>query len=152
MFIFHWPETLQLVAIVCDDGKGRPFFFSFLFREQTRLKKAERGCTTRDLTSIQTRHKPCGAPIFTTDQQAEASPAVNSRGECQTIRAFILAYSMSLLQKVKNVIGSPMVGARLRKRLWVYRPGHARVKGNDRVGTLVDKTAIIRGLRLGRST
>ena len=63
---------------------------------------------------------------------------IASSGGSQTTQAIILADSMSLLQRVKkNGMGSPdqnvsMVGIRLRKLLWVYCPGHAGVKGNDR--------------------
>ena len=48
----------------------------------------------------------------------------------------MLTDSMSMLQKVMSGMGSPngnvsMVDIHLEKLLWVYCPGHARVKGND---------------------
>ena len=63
---------------------------------------------------------------------------------------------MSLLQKVKSGMGSAdwnvsMVDTHLRNYLWVYRPGHAGVKGNDRADRLVGKATVINGLSLGRS-
>ena len=61
-----------------------------------------------------------------------------------------------MLQKVKRGIGSPdwnvlMVDIRLRKLLWVYCPGHAGVKGNDRADRLAGKATTTSGLLLGRS-
>ena len=61
---------------------------------------------------------------------------IASKDDSQTTHAIILTDSMSLLQKVKNRIGSPvwnvsMVDILLPKLLWVYCPGHAEVKGND---------------------
>ena len=44
-----------------------------------------------------------------------------------------------------------MVGIHLRKLLWVYSPGHAGVKGNDRADRLAGKATITSGLLLGRS-
>ena len=43
-----------------------------------------------------------------------------------------------------------MVDIHLRK-LWVYCPGHAGVKGNDRTDRLTGKAALKSGLLLGRS-
>ena len=40
---------------------------------------------------------------------------------------------------------------RLRKLLWVYCPGHARVKGNDRADRLAGKVTLTGVLLLGRS-
>ena len=53
-------------------------------------------------------------------------------------------------------MGSPdwnvsMVDIHLQKRLWVYCPGHAGVKGNDRADRLAGKTTLTSGLLLGRS-
>ena len=39
----------------------------------------------------------------------------------------------------------------LRKLLWVYWPGHAGVKGNDRADRLASKASLTSGLLLGRS-
>ena len=66
---------------------------------------------------------------------------IASRGDSQITYAIILTDSMSLLQKVKNGVGSPdwnvsMVDIHLRKLLWVYCPAHAGVKGNDRADRL----------------
>ena len=44
-----------------------------------------------------------------------------------------------------------MVDIHLPKLLWVYCPGHAGVKGNDRANRLAGKATITRGLLLGRS-
>ena len=60
----------------------------------------------------------------------------NLRGDSQTTDATILTDAMSLLQKVKIGMGSPdwhvsMFDIHLCRILWVYRPGHAGVKGND---------------------
>ena len=62
----------------------------------------------------------------------------------------------SLLQKVTNGMGSPewnvpMADIHLRKLLWVYCPGHAGVKGNDRADSLAGKAALASSLLLGRS-
>ena len=53
-------------------------------------------------------------------------------------------------------MGSPdwnvlMVDILLRKRLWVYYPGHAGVKGNDRTDRLAGKATLKSGLLLGRT-
>ena len=72
---------------------------------------------------------------------------IASRGDSQITYAIILTDSMSLLQKVKNGVGSPdwnvsMVDIHLRKLLWVYCPGHAGVKGNDRADSLAGKATL----------
>ena len=81
---------------------------------------------------------------------------IASRGDSQTTHAIILTDSMSLLQKVKNGMGSPdwnvsMVDIHLRKLLWVYCPEHAGVKGKDRADRLVGKATLKSGFLLGRS-
>ena len=43
-----------------------------------------------------------------------------------------------------------VVDIHLQKLLWVYCPGHAGVKGNDRVYRLADKATLTSGLLLGR--
>ena len=53
-------------------------------------------------------------------------------------------------------MGSPdcnvsMVDIHLRKLLWVYCPGHAGVKGNDRADRLAGKAVLTSGLLQGRS-
>ena len=57
---------------------------------------------------------------------------------------------------MKGGMGSPdwnvsMVDIHHRKLLWVYCPGHAVVKGNDRADRLAGKANTTGGLRLGRS-
>ena len=44
-----------------------------------------------------------------------------------------------------------MVDIHVRKLMWVYCPGHARVKGNDRADRLAGKAAVTSGLLLERS-
>ena len=75
---------------------------------------------------------------------------IASRGDSRTKHAIILTDSMSLLPKVKSRMGSPMVNTSLRKLLWVYCPGHAGVKGNDRADRLAVKATLTSGLLLGR--
>ena len=53
-------------------------------------------------------------------------------------------------------MGSPdwnvlMVDIHLRKLLWVYCPGHAGLKGNDRADRLTGKATLTSALLLGRS-
>ena len=73
-----------------------------------------------------------------------------------TTHAIILTDSVSLLQKVKSGIESAdwnvsMVDIHLRKLPWVYCPGHAGVKGNDRADRLAGKATLTSGLLLRRS-
>ena len=70
--------------------------------------------------------------------------------------AILLTDSMSLLQKVKSGMESPdwnvlMVDIHLRKLLWVYCPGHAGVKRNDRADRLAGKAHLTSGLLLRKS-
>ena len=79
-----------------------------------------------------------------------------SSGDSQTTHATILTDSMNLLQKVKSGMGSPdwnvsMVDIHLSKLLWVYCPGHAGVKGNDRADKLAGKGTLKSCLLFGRS-
>ena len=81
---------------------------------------------------------------------------IASRGDSHTTHAIILTDSMSLLHKVKSGMGGPdwnvSIGdIHLRKLLWVYCPGHAGVKGNDRADKLAGKAILTRGLFLGSS-
>ena len=53
-------------------------------------------------------------------------------------------------------MGSPdwtvsMVNIHLRRLLWVYCPGHAGAKGNDRADRLAGKATLTSGLLLGKS-
>ena len=57
---------------------------------------------------------------------------------------------------MKSGMGSPdwnvsVVDIHLQKLLWVYCPGHAGVKGNDRADRLAGKATITSGLLLGSS-
>ena len=66
---------------------------------------------------------------------------IASRGDSRTTHAIILTDSMILQQKVKSGMGRPdwnvsMVDIHLRKLLWVYCPGRAVMKGNDRADRL----------------
>ena len=61
-----------------------------------------------------------------------------------------------LATKLNSGMGSPdcnvsMVDIHLRKLLWVYCPGHAGVKGNDRADRLAGKAVLTSGLLQGRS-
>ena len=56
----------------------------------------------------------------------------------------------------KSEMGNPdwnvlMVDIHLRKLLWVYCPGHAEVKGNDRADRMACKAVLTSDLLLGRS-
>ena len=73
-----------------------------------------------------------------------------SRGDSQTTHAILLTDSMSLVQKMKSGMGSPDRKP-LQKVLWVYCPGHGRVKGNDQADRLAGKANLTSGLLLGRS-
>ena len=71
-------------------------------------------------------------------------------------QGFILTDSMNLLQKVEIGIGTPdwheaMNTIKLRKLTWIYCPGHAGVKGNERADKLAGKAISESSLRLGRS-
>ena len=81
---------------------------------------------------------------------------ITSSGDSRATHAVLLTDSVSLLPKVKSGMGSPdwnvsMVDIHLRKLLWVYCPGHAGVKGNDRADRLAGKATITSGMCLGRS-
>ena len=70
---------------------------------------------------------------------------IASRGDSRNTQAIIFTDSMSVLQNVKSGMGSPdwnvsMVDIHLRKLMWVYCPGHAGVKGNDRGDRLAGKS------------
>ena len=73
---------------------------------------------------------------------------IASRGDSQTTHAVILAASMSLLQKVKNMMRSPdwrvsTFGVHLFRLLWMCCPGHDGVKGNDREATDTSQVACV---------
>ena len=81
---------------------------------------------------------------------------IASGGHSQITHAIILTNSMSLLQKVKNGMGNPdwnvsVVDIHLPKLLWVYCPGHGRLKGNDsEADRLEGKATLTSCLLLGR--
>ena len=77
-----------------------------------------------------------------------------SRGDSQTKHAIILIDLMILLQNMKSGIGSPdwdvsVVDIHIRNLLWVYCPGHAGVKGNNRADKLAGKATLKSGLLHG---
>ena len=81
---------------------------------------------------------------------------IASRADSHITHAIILTESISLLQKVQSGMGSPdwkvsMIDIHLRNLLWVYCPGHAVVKGNNRTDRLAGKAVLTSGLLLGRS-
>ena len=58
-----------------------------------------------------------------------------------------------LLHQVNSAMGLACVlfSIHLQRLLWMYSPGNARVKGNDRTDRLTGKVTIASGLRVGRS-
>ena len=76
---------------------------------------------------------------------------IASRGDSQTTHAIILTDSISLLQKVVWEARTGMCQWSHPLSIWMYCPGHAGVKGNDRADTMADKATITSGLLLGRS-
>ena len=69
---------------------------------------------------------------------------IASRADSHITHAIILTESISLLHKVQSGMGSPdwkvsMIDIHLRNLQWVYCPGHAVVKGNDRTDRLASK-------------
>ena len=106
----------------------------------------------RDHTSL------CDLEMYSMEMEAvtHALRWIASRCDSQASHAIILTDSMSLLQKGKSGTGSPdwpvsMFDIHLRRILWMYCPGHAGVKGNNRADRLAGKTTTTVGLRLGRS-
>ena len=80
---------------------------------------------------------------------------IASRRDNQTTtRAVVLLIDcMNLLQKVKSGLRSPdwhlaMQDIQLEKLVWIYCPGHAGVKGNERADSLARKAAITRGWKI----
>ena len=77
---------------------------------------------------------------------------IASRSDSQTTYA-IRADSISMLQKLKSGMRSPdwhvsMDHTHCQKFLWMYCPGHARMKGTDWADSLVGKTTITSGFCL----
>ena len=81
---------------------------------------------------------------------------LSTRNDSRRTHAVILTDSMSLLQKVqKGTIHSEWAHAlrkiNLGKITWMYCPGHAGVKGNERADRLAGSATVTTGLTLGRS-
>ena len=76
---------------------------------------------------------------------------IASRGDSQTTHAIILTDSICLLQKVVWEARTGMCQWSHPLLIWMYCPGHAGVKGNDRADRMADKATIASGLLLGRS-
>ena len=81
---------------------------------------------------------------------------LSTRNDSRRTHAVILTDSMSLLQKVqKGTIHSEWAHAlrkiSLGKITWMYCPGHAGVKGNERADRLAGSATMTTGLTLGRS-
>ena len=79
-----------------------------------------------------------------------------SRDDGPRTHAVILTDSMSLLQKVKaGMLNTdwldPLRCIRLGAITWMYCPGHAGVKGNERADTLAGRADIKEGLVLGKT-
>ena len=99
--------------------------------------------------------------ITTSEQKQEEAVthgllSIASRGDGRTTRTIILTDSTNLLQRGKSGMRSPdrnvsMVISTLPNLLWVYCPGHAGVKGNDRADRLAGKANLPSGFLLGRS-
>ena len=99
---------------------------------------------------------PSMKTVQPTRSQPLAGQWITSSRDSRTIHATLLTDSVSLLQKVKRGKGSPdwnvlMVDIHLRKLTWVYYPGHAGMKRNDRADRLAGKQIITSVLFLGRS-
>ena len=79
---------------------------------------------------------------------------IASRGDSRTTHAH--RFNEFTTKKVESGMGSPdwnvsMVDIDFRKLLWVYCPGHAGVKGNDRADRLAGKATLTSVLLLERS-
>ena len=69
---------------------------------------------------------------------------------------FVTAVTVSVRSPWKIEMGSPdwnlsLADIHLWKLLWVYCPGHAGVKGNDKADIVVGKATLANGLLLGKS-
>ena len=79
-----------------------------------------------------------------------------TRNEVRDTHAIILTDSMNLLQKIQTGYSNPewqssMTQSHLRSLLWVYCPGHAGVKGNERADKLAGRAKVTGSMKLGRS-
>ena len=126
------------------------------------VTKYQRGWVTvkQGATNIQEDSAACtlSTSFLTMEVEAviRALRWIASRGDSRTTNVITLTDSMSLLQKVKSGMGSPdrnvsMASIHLQKLMWVYCPGHAGVKGNDRADKLAVKATLTSGVLLGRS-
>ena len=110
-----------------------------------------------------TIHEDSGAYSITTSSLTMEVEAVSSalrwmasRTDLGDTHAIILTDSMNLLLKIQAGMGTPewhsaMADLQLRRLLWVYCPGHAGVRGNDRADWLAGKAKVKGSLQLGRS-
>ena len=109
-----------------------------------------------------TSHSPLS--IFLSHQSPCSSPSIPNYLLCilfcwlsvLTTCGWLLTDSMNLIKKIKAEIGNTdwhnaMRNLDIQKILWVYCPGHAGVKGNDRADRLAGTATITTGLRLGKS-
>ena len=116
---------------------------------QARSSKVKQGATTilEDSTAY-----AVSTSSLTMEVEAVTHPLrwFASRGDSQTTHAILLTDSMSLVQKMKSGMGSPDWKL-LQNVLWVYCPGHGRVKGNDQADRLAGKATITSSMCLGRS-
>ena len=79
-----------------------------------------------------------------------------SQRDAQITHAIILTDSMNFLQKVESGMGcldwhTAMHSLRLQRLLWIYCPGQAGVRGNERADRLASTADITSGLRRGRT-
>ena len=108
-----------------------------------------------------TVHEDSGAHRVTTSSFAMEVEAVTHAiqwlaSQCDTCitHAIILTDSLNLLQKVESRMDCPdwhtaMHCLQLQRLLWIYCPGHARVRGNEKADRLASTTDITSGLQLG---
>ena len=79
-----------------------------------------------------------------------------SRNDVRDTHAIILTDSMNILHKIQTGMSTPewqssMSKLHLKRLLWVYCPGHAGVKGNERADRLAGQAKVAGSMKLGRS-
>ena len=79
-----------------------------------------------------------------------------SQRDARITHAVILTDSMSRLQKLESGMGCPdwhtaMHSLRLQRLLWIYCPGYAGVRVNERADRLASTAGITSGLQLSRA-
>ena len=79
-----------------------------------------------------------------------------SRNDVRDTHAIILTDSMNILHKIQTGMSTPewqssMSKLHLKRLLWVYCPGHAGVKGNERADRLAGQAKVSGSMKLGRS-